>query len=326
MSGARNFTIEEDDDLLSFLFRSLPSHGRNKVKSFLKYGSVSVNGKVVSRHDHPLHSGDKVCVQLDQKAAAEKDFLRSLIDVVHEDETVVVVNKPEGLLTISTEKEQKETAYHRLNLYLNAARKTSEKKTFQREVRKQKEIFVVHRIDREVSGLLLFARKESDKLWLQENWKNFEKRYYAIVEGAPPKPEGTIESYLKENKFLNVFSSHKEIPGSKLALTHYRTLESAGKLSLLEIRLETGRKHQIRVHLAQELKTPIIGDDRYEAKTDPAGRLGLHAFYLAFEHPLSHEKMKFTLPLPGALRQVLKNEASSGTVKPSEGSASRPSR
>lgn len=182
-------------------------------------------------------------------------------------------------MTIATDKVRTRTAYFLLNEYLKPGR-----------------VFIVHRLDREVSGLLVFAKTETVKRQLQDHWTQVRKKYFAIVEGTPRRHSGTLRSYLRENKFLRVYSGRKTAD-SKLSVTHYRLVRTNGRYSLLEVELETGRKHQIRVHLS-DIGHPIVGDKRYGARTNSAGRLALHASHLALEHPVTRKKMVFESEFP----------------------------
>lgn len=298
MAGLKIIEVSEPDLLLPCLLRSLSNHTRHEIKSFLKFGAVSVDGEPVTRHDHPLAAGEQVAVQTDRKPATRKEFLKRRLGVLHEDAVLAVMTKRPGLLTVATAKEQARTAYHELNEYLSLDSAGKAPRS-----RRSKELFVVHRLDREASGLLLFARSHQAKLILQKNWDRVEKRYYAVVEKAPQPAEGKIESHLAENKFLNVYTTRNPAEG-KLSVTHYRTLRKTEDYALLEVRLETGRKHQIRVHLAS-LGHPITGDDRYGAKKNPLGRLALHAFFLSFAHPANGRIMSFQTAVPPAFKKLV---------------------
>jgi len=295
--------VKKPDTLLPYLLAELQPHTRGEIKRYLKFKSVSVNGILVTHHDHPLYPGDRVSVQTDIKKTTQRDFLKSKLQVTYEDESVILIHKPAGLLTVATEKVQTDTAIHQVMQYLKLARRV-DPKIKRGDTHRTKEVFVVHRLDREVSGLILFAKNYEAKLKLQTGWEKVEKRYYAVVEGAPAQESGTVQSYLKENKYLNMYSADKA--DGKLSITHYKILKkSANNLySLLEIRLETGRKHQIRVHLA-DLGCPIAGDDRYGAKTNPIDRLALHSFHLAFNHPRTGKHMNFTLPIPPVFNRLI---------------------
>ena len=314
--------VKKPDTLLPYLLAELQPHTRGEIKRYLKFKSVSVNGILVTRHDHPLYPGDRVSVQTDIKKTTQRDFLKSKLQVTYEDESVILIHKPAGLLTVATEKVQTDTAIHQVMQYLKLAQRTPRQPrgaarlgghpplgkaahpAFKPADTKGKVVFVVHRLDREVSGLILFAKNYDAKLKLQTGWEKVEKCYYAVVEGAPAQESGTVQSYLKENKYLNMYSADKA--DGKLSITHYKILKkSANNLySLLEIRLETGRKHQIRVHLA-DLGCPIAGDDRYGAKTNPIDRLALHSYHLAFNHPRTGKHMNFTLPIPPVFNRLI---------------------
>ena len=230
-----------------------------------------------------LQKGDRISLLKDTK---ESRVIPSLgIKVVYEDNALIVTEKPAGLLTITTEKEKTKTVYFQLNQYLKQrAHGTGER------------VFIVHRLDRDTSGLLVFAKSQEIKRILQGNWKTVEKRYYAVVEGTPSKKEGRIESCLSETKSLKVYSNHRSGMG-KPAQTHYRVITRNRLYALLDILLETGRKHQIRVHLA-DIGHPVAGDKKYGARTDPFSRLGLHAYLLSFKHPVNDKPMHFVSRIP----------------------------
>jgi 23S rRNA pseudouridine1911/1915/1917 synthase len=207
----------------------------------------------------------------------------SLIDrirIVYEDENVVVVDKPAAVLTIATDREKVNTAYAALRFRANTKRP-------------QEKIFIVHRLDRDASGLLVFAKTIEAKEHLQNQFKNHSagRQYIAVVEGRVTPDEFTIKSYLTENTALRVYSTRKSSAG-KLAITHVRVLKPNLKTTVLEIRLETGRKHQIRVHLA-ERGHPIVGDKAYGSRSNPIRRLALHGAHLEFRHPVTLQTLRF---------------------------------
>ena len=284
--------------LLEFLFSSLAEIKKTKLKQFLKYRCISVNGRVTTQFDHPLASGDEIQIET-SKVRALTPAAQFNLEIVYEDEDVIVINKPAGLLTIATEKIQRETAIFAVNDYLNkkaAAR-------YRRRAEYRKRVFVVHRLDRDVSGLVLFAKNEEVKFKLQGNWDRFVKEYEAVVEGCPEKHKGTITSWLSENKFLKVFSG-PETAESKKAVTHYEVMKPGKEFSLLKIRLETGRKHQIRVHLS-DLGHPVAGDKTYGARSVLQGRIALHASRLEFDHPVTGKRFTVTSPLPSEFKRLL---------------------
>lgn len=206
--------------------------------------------------------------------------------ILHEDRDILVVDKPPGLLTIGTDKDRERTAYYILTDYVRKG-----------NARSRNRIFIVHRLDRETSGVLVFAKTEEAKQRLQGSWEETEKKYLAVVHGKPEKAEDTISTYLAENSAFIVYSTPNPNVG-KLARTAYRTLKTAKLYSLLEVTLLTGRKHQIRVHLAG-IGHPIVGDKKYGKKGDTHSRLALHASSIAFNHPYTGQRVAFTARTPG---------------------------
>jgi 23S rRNA pseudouridine1911/1915/1917 synthase len=287
----RQLTVTRDEPLLAYLLEVLQLK-RRAVKNLLAFGAVTVNGATTRQFDHPLFVGDRVTIGNLQTVAANERLALARIQLIYEDAAIIVLDKPAGLLTVATERNETDTLYFRLNQFLS-----------RRAAAKGDRALIVHRLDQETSGLVLFAKSARVKRLLQAEWPAVEKKYWAVVEGAPPHDEGSITSYLTETRALEVFSNRNESEGSRRATTHYRRLETRSGLSLLEVRLETGRKHQIRVHLA-ELGCPVAGDQRYNAKSDPCHRLGLHAGSLALAHPETAEQHRFTSPLPKALGKL----------------------
>ena len=282
------FPVQEADTLLSFLYGQLAHKSRTYVKSLLGNRQVSVDGKIVSQFDHPLSPGQKVEIGL-KKYFPENE--PAGFKIVYEDNDLLVIDKPAGLLSISTETEKQDTAYSMVSDHV-------------KKLNKSGKIFIVHRLDRETSGLMVFAKNEDIKHRMQDNWDDIitERNYLALVEGVPDKPEGTITSYLFEDKNFKMHSSPN--PGKGLlAITHYNTLKKNRNFALLKVSLETGRKNQIRVHL-QEAGHPVAGDKKYGATTNPIKRLGLHAQQLSFIHPSTGEKMNFETPVPKAFLRI----------------------
>lgn len=209
------------------------------------------------------------------------------LEVIYEDDSVVVISKPAGLLTMATATEKTRTAYAILRAHLNN-RKRPEK------------VFIVHRLDREASGLVVFAKTPESKERLQDQFKDHSagRRYVCVVEGRVKADAFTIRSYLAENAAYRVYSTRNEKIG-KLAVTHAKVLKRSSKTTFLEVQLETGRKHQIRVHLA-ERGHPIVGDQAYGSRSNPIRRLALHGVRLEFKHPVSGRPMTFRSPSPKA--------------------------
>lgn len=299
------YQVKKKMPLMEFLLDAVHGVKKATLKQHLKFRAVFVNGKPITQFDFELYPGDQVWIERD-KEKAEVDRLRSTLQILHEDDALIVISKPSGLLTVATEKERTRTAFYQVYEYLKTARDLNtghSPRSRTKPAHTERPLYIVHRLDQEASGVLVLAKTLPAKLFLQENWHEFEKRYYAIVEGTPREESGKIESYLKENEILRVFSSPTEIRGSKYALTHYRVLASEERRSLLEITLKTGRKHQIRVHLAL-IGHPILGDKDYGNKT-LAKRLALHAFSLSLTHPVTRKWLTFKSDLPGDLRKLI---------------------
>ncbi len=287
----RHATVTSSTPLLEYLL-GLLGFKRRAVKNLLKFGAVTVNDVVVRQFDHPLTIGDRVAVHDVQTAIAVDRLEYARIQIVHEDADLIVVEKPAGLLTVAAGAGDSDTLFRQLNDFLR-----------RRPTSPTDRAHVVHRLDRDTSGLVLLAKSTEAKLQLQAAWPAVEKIYHAIVVGRPEPERGTIETYLTETAALQVFSSQHPTPEGRVAVTHYRLLQTRGDFSLVEIRLETGRKHQIRVHLAG-LGCRVAGDRRYGASSDPCRRLALHATSLAFDHPKSNERLQFNSPLPAALHKL----------------------
>ena len=286
-------TVADEQPLLAYLLNVLKLR-RGAVKKLLKFGAVMVNHVTVRQFDHPLSVGDEVSVGNLRAAAAISSLKQARIRAVYEDEALIVVDKPTGLLTVASNREHADTLYVRLNEFLRG-----------RDSAQPARVWVVHRIDRETSGLVLFAKSQTVKRLLQDTWAAVEKIYFAVVQGRPALEQGTITSYLTEDsKSLKVFDSDRPTAQGRLAITQYCVLKTHGDRSLLEVRLETGRKHQIRVHLAR-LGCPVVGDQRYGNKSEPRSRLALHAGRLHLAHPMTGERLNFVSPLPKGLRGLV---------------------
>lgn len=286
MPARRLPAVAERQPLLAHLLNSLPLK-RADVKKLLKHGAVTVNRVVVRQFDHPVFPSDVVETHELRAAVVSERLQKAGIQVVYDDEALIVVDKPAGLLTVATEREAADTLFVRVNEYLHSQSSGPAAR-----------VWIVHRIDRETSGLVLLAKREAVKRRLQETWTTVEKTYLAVVRGRPDADQGTIATYLTEDpKSLQVSSSDHPTPRGRLAITHFRLLKSRDDRSLIEVRLETGRKHQIRVHLAN-LGCPVVGDRRYGPKSLARERLALHAAGLRLIHPLTGEPLHLSSPLP----------------------------
>lgn len=277
-----------DAALLAWLLDTLQPMPRTRVKELLRSGRVLVNGTSVTRHDHQLTPADKVSIARDAPSTQAAQSVG--LTIVYEDDAVIVIDKSSGMLTVATEGEKADTAFTRLGKLLTA--------------RRAGRPYVVHRLDRDTSGLLLFARSPKIRDRLQADWERVTKTYLAVVEGTPVRAEAVIDNFLVEDRDLKVRACGRDTPGAKRAVTRYRVTMAGRKHSLIEVVLETGRKHQIRVHLAG-LGCPVVGDERYGPKPDPAGRLSLHAWRLAFDHPVTGKRIELESSLPGPLRRLI---------------------
>lgn len=284
-------TVENPDQLLPYLFASWPEAKRKQVRTWLKFQAVTVNGRPVSQFNHPLVRGDIVAIRAD-RFAIPKTVLPSGIKICFEDASIIVIDKPANLLSIATETEQEKTAYFQLTEYLRRGNEMSRDR-----------VWIVHRLDRETSGLMVFAKSPQAKSALQTGWEKAVKRYEAVVEGKIKGESGVLASDLDESHPLRVYSAPAS-ESTRHAITHYRVLGRREWRTLVELTLETGRRHQIRVQLA-DLGCPIVGDEKYGAKSDPAKRLGLHACGLRFPHPETGREMKFESPTPKDLLRLV---------------------
>ena len=286
--GTRHFQVTADDTLLHFLFEVLKNQSKTTVKSLLAHKQVCINGRAVTQFDAPLKPGDEVSLFLNRNSAP---FSHPLLKIVYEDEALIVAEKASGLLTMSTGRDQEKTAYRLLSDYV-------------KRNNPRNRIFILHRLDRDTSGILMFAKNQQVQEMLQTNWDEMirERKYVAVVEGQPAQEMGTLRSYMAEN---SAFIVHKaNAAEGKLAITRYRTLKAGRSYSLVELELETGRKNQIRVHM-QEAGHPVAGDKKYGARTNPLRRLALHAFKLRFIHPLTRKEMNFETPIPGRFKTIV---------------------
>ncbi|MBM7569732.1 RluA family pseudouridine synthase [Aquibacillus albus] len=277
------YTVKNPTELLPFLLDKL-NKGRNATKSVLARGQVSVNGQTVTAYNYPLQPGHTVTV-LKNKVAKQRTF--NGLTIVYEDKEILVIDKESGLLSIADDKEKQLTAYRQLTAYV-------------REVNKNRNsrIFVVHRLDRDTSGLMMFAKTEKTKRTLQNDWKHMvtKRTYVALVEGKVTSPSGKVSSWLKESSTNIMYSSPKP-NGGQHAVTHYNRKKFNQSFSLMELQLETGRKNQIRVHMA-DIGHPVVGDKKYGSTMNPVGRLCLHAKVLAFKHPVTGKVLRFESSTP----------------------------
>ena len=274
--------VKENEILIEFLKKMFSNLSKNSVKSLLHNEKVFVNGNMTTKYNYELNVGD--IVEIREKVAKN-------IDIIYEDKDIIVINKPSGLLTVATEKEKNKTAYHLVMEYLKKKNKNNR-------------IFIIHRLDKDTSGIIMFAKNERAKHLYQDNWNDIVKKrcYYAVIDGKMQNKEGTIKSYLKENG--NMVYSVKDRSG-KIAITEYKVLKEIKNISLLDINLRTGRKNQIRVHM-KENKTPILGDLKYGEKSKLINRLALHAYKLELINPVTKKLLTFEVNMPNEFKTLFK--------------------
>lgn len=298
----KRFSVEKGDPstLLDFLIARLPDLKRTRLKQMLRHDQVALDGVPVTDAMSPLDACDEVAVNFTREFRL---FRHRRLKIVYEDDDIIVVEKGYGLLSMGNENftagtdsygAPRETAYTILRDYVKWKDPAAK-------------LFIVHRLDRDTSGLMVFAKNVKAKETLQHNWNQMvlDRKYVCVVEGKPEEEAGSVSSYLKENSKYEVFSLDAPAPGAKLAVTRYRTLAANGRYSLMEVELDTGRKNQIRVHM-QKLGTPIAGDRRYGGNSCDARRLCLHAQTLRFVHPVTRRLMSFTTPIPSVFTKLVR--------------------
>lgn len=281
-----HYVVKEPSELLAWLMENLHD-SRTKIKATLSGKGIKVNGKIVTQFDYPLVPGMKIAVS---KTKQNNQFKNHYIKLVYEDRYLVVIEKKPGILSMAA-------GHSSLNV------KTVLDNYF-KQTRQRCQAHVVHRLDRETSGLMIYAKDKQTELALEADWHNivFDRRYVAVLSGEVVDNEGTISNWLKDNKAYVTYSSPVD-NGGKYAVTHFHVLARTYEHSLVEFKLETGRKNQIRVHAA-DMGHPVCGDIKYGNGDDPLGRLCLHAFKLCFYHPINHRPMEFETELPQTFRKL----------------------
>jgi 23S rRNA pseudouridine1911/1915/1917 synthase len=261
-------TINKSQTLLEFLFEQYPDSPRTRIKKLLQSGSIRVNNIPVTLHSFALKPGDTVDFGKRSGIATKSGLPYS---VLYEDQYLIVIDKPAGIATSSID------GSTNIQSVVSEFLKSKSKGTVR--------TYIVHRLDKEVSGVLILSKSEAIMDSLKDHWDETEKHYFALVEGIPEKPEGTVRSWLIEDNAMKMMSV-PEKPGAKYAITHYKTIRQLENNALLDVKTETGRKNQIRVHLS-DIGCPIIGDRKYGASTDFIRRVRLHAFSISFPHPVT---------------------------------------
>lgn len=285
----KHLVVNEPKPLLEFLLANL-SESRSKVKATLQGRGIKVNGKCVTQFDFQLQPGMKVAVS--QSKRNQSAFKSRYVKIVYEDRWLVVVEKNVGILSMAA-------GHSSLNV-------KSVLDDYFAKSRQKCRAHVVHRLDRDTSGLMVYAKDMETEQIFEHNWHDivYDRRYVAVVSGEIVDDGGTIANWLKDNKAYVTYSSPVD-NGGKYAVTHFHVLDRTTEHSLVEYKLETGRKNQIRVHSA-DMGHPVCGDVKYGNGDDPLHRLCLHAYMLCFTHPVTHEPMEFVTQIPTSFKQVMK--------------------
>ena len=277
----KEYKVKESKELLEYLIINL-GFSRNNAKSLLSHHLVAINGAPISQFNFMLSKDDDLIIS--KKPIKRKE--RSNLPIIFENDDIIVINKPYGLLSVASDKEKSSTAYRMVMDYLQ-------------EKDRKARIYVVHRLDKETSGVLMFAKNEKVKEALQEKWNDIvlKRGYYAVVEGVMAKKEDHIVNYLNMNSLNLMYISSKFDKKAQKCITNYKVIKENKKYSLLDVNIETGRKNQIRVTLGS-LNHYVLGDDKYGNPENPLNRLCLHAYNLTFINPLDNKKYDFTAPMP----------------------------
>lgn len=282
----QSFIVNKEMSLLDSIYEFKKDLSKKSIKNYIKNKMVSVNNKIITNGSYLLNVDDCVEICYEKKVMPKYD-----LDILYEDDYLIAINKPCGLLSISNDKEKIVTAYRMVSDYV----RTNNKKNY---------IFVVHRLDQETSGILMFCKNENIRDKMQENWNNVVKKrgYIAIVDGKL-NGNGIIRSFLMEDKRQFVYSSKNGM--GKEAITHYSVLRNNNNYSMLQVFIDTGRRNQIRVHLSEK-NFPIAGDKKYRCKTNPIKRLCLHANILEFIHPVTKKIVSIKCEVPEEMNKLMK--------------------
>jgi 23S rRNA pseudouridine1911/1915/1917 synthase len=285
--------ITEPIILLEFLKLQFPQTTNNKLRKMLSEGRVKINDSVVFQAKRPLLANDKFQLldrnnKIPQTDKPLKELKKSAIEIIYEDDDLLVVEKPAKLLSVATNKLEQDTLHGKCVDYL----KQQDNKSW---------CYIVHRLDKETSGIMLLSKNKPSKDYLQEQFaqRQVYRIYHAMVEGQPLEQSGTVEQYLMEDKHLNIRRVKAKHKDGKIAITHWEVIQQNEEASLIRVMIETGRRHQIRMAM-KELGCPIIGDKLHEAETNPFGRICLHATSLEFLHPATDEPVRFESKPPFA--------------------------
>lgn len=310
----QKIAVKEDSLLLDYLYSQFQDRSRTSVKAYLSGGRIMVNGVKTKAFDTPLKKGDTIELVAKGESIAEAMMTRAEdvltthgIKLIYEDNWIIVVEKRAGLPTIAPkygDPGHERNAYAILTDYMHRSLRAAHKAG--KRLQSSGRVFIVHRLDKDTSGLLVFAKDERTKDILQSKWKDlvYERKYMAILDGVVEEDSGTITSWLTENEKSLKMSSSASDDGGQMAVTHWRCLHRGKHFSTVEFELETGRKNQIRVHAATELHHPVAGDNKYGSPTPFNGRIALHAETLVFRHPYKNETMRFHSDIPQEFKKL----------------------
>ena len=274
--------VKKEDNIYNYLKNNLEGKSKNNIKSLLKRELISINNKVITKHDFIVKEGDIINIS---NGYTSNDIT---LKIIYEDDNIIVVDKPSKILTIGNNKEKENTLYRKVSDYLK---------------KEKKKVFIIHRLDYDTSGVIMFAKNQKIQKLYQDNWNSLAKKreYIALVEGKTPA-RGHIESYLKQSKTLEVYSSKNK--AGLFAITDYEMIKHNNKYSLVRILISTGRRNQIRCHMS-DINHPILGDYKYKSKYNPLDRLCLHASTLVIEDPLTHKLFTFKSEIPKEFENIV---------------------
>ena len=284
-----HYVVSRAAPLLEYLLDTIKGQSRSKIKATLQGRGIKVDGKLVTQFDFPLKPGMKIAVS---KSKRNDQFKNRFVKIVYEDNYIIVVEKNAGIRSMAA-------GHSSLNV-------KSVLDDYFQKTRQKCRAHVVHRLDRDTSGLMIYAKDMETEQVLEHEWHDivYDRRYVAVLSGEMEQDGGTVANWLKDNKAYVTYSSPVD-NGGKYAVTHFHTLARTTEHSLVEFKLETGRKNQIRVH-ASDMGHPVCGDSKYGNGDDPIHRLCLHAFLLCFYHPVTHERMEFETQIPTSFRNLFK--------------------
>lgn len=285
-----HFTVSQPAPLLEWLLANVPKLSKNKIKATLQGRGIKVDGKIVTQFDFPLQPGMKVALS---KTKRNDTFKSRYVKLVYEDQYIVVIEKKVGVLSMPAGHSTLNVKAILDNYFRLSGQKCNS--------------HVVHRLDRDTSGLMIYAKDMDTEQTLEHNWHQivYDRRYVAVLSGEMEDDGGTVANWLKDNRNYVTYSSPVD-NGGKYAVTHYHTLRRTTNHSLVEFKLETGRKNQIRVHCA-DIGHPVCGDNKYGNGDNPIGRLCLHAYLLCFYHPVTHQSMQFESDIPSDFLKLFKS-------------------